>query len=209
MKIHKQTIAIILIPILVGIALFPAVWSMPPPNPLDQVLQKLDQILSIVTGTEDKMANIRNSQFVPFKEEVGPQQCASIGQDDQDQLVIDSQATTGNFVVSSIFLVKVAYYASMSAHFSVDGQDLIFPSGELAGQYSSVDLMGTDLSQGLTEGGKFLPQLTASSNGDSDVVVTFHCIVQPGVPNLPLDIVKIIVSGWKQADDTITVIYVE
>jgi len=174
-------------------------------NEVEAIEAKLD---SGTTG----LAAIKASQYVPFKVRTTADKTCDVADAGSTPslmfITINSAATSGDFMVTG---VKVNVDGLDAASDSIktrsalqDSQGGSSVSDDLTGSHSTngftFDVMGTTL----TSGAKFPTQLAAQSIGDSDISIVLTCNAGT-TSDITFGAQSIIVSGWKQVDDTITV----
>jgi len=151
--------------------------------------------------------------YVPFQAVTGALEVCdafpSDGFSDIDKIEIDSQAADGDFIVTSILVVAQAPGGGFIEirNLKVDEVvNFVVNSGNLiAGIFgpSAFEVLGES-----TQNGAFLPrQIAASSAGSPDIIVTLACEATTTEITFPAG--QIVVSGWKEASDTITVTLVD
>ena len=158
------------------------------------------------------------SQYVPFMARTGFVTCASNGQIDWDHLIIESSGSTeGDFLVTSVAFGRpsgstesilessVIRVASICADHDTGAECLSIGTMDFA---STSDPEGFELLGAPTGDGGFLPrQIAASSAGPYDIVINIVCDAQGDTIYFGTD--SIVVSGWKQQGETVSVSYVE
>lgn len=165
-----------------------------------------------------------NAVVVPFKVvDTAGGLCDSAGEGTSTpEVTIDSDGTSGSFVVTSIMLRTVApgvpetgFEAFSINNVTIDGELFDTRTGDLlgptdgSGVLESVDLMGTPVRRSgdrtdPTRGGNFPHQIVADSAGSDDIRITMFC----SSDDADLSIEAVLVAGWKRPADTITVTYV-
>ena len=164
---------------------------------------------ALIVANTGLIGNVLDAQYVPFQAVTGTAEvCDNDGTDafgDVDRFEIDSQATAGDFIVTSILFVAEAPGGGFIEirNLAVDEVvTFVVNSGNLIdGVFgrSAFEALGES-----TQNGAFLPQqIAASSAGSPDIIVTLFCKATTVGMTFPAG--QIVVSGWKQASDTITV----
>jgi len=180
----------------------------------------IDTIDTEVGNIEAKLDNsdfgldaIDNSQYVPFTEVVTglPVTCdAAGGSADFDFLKITSAAGTGSFKVTGIKFNAVGIDEAtdliQATGWSADGVSFGGATIDLT-KTATPAVLSFDLMSGVPQFlvGNFPLEITATSAGIG-IFVTVSCNAGTGSD---IEFTDIVVSGWKQADDTITVTYNE
>ena len=180
----------------------------------------IDTIDTEVGNIEAKLDNsdfgldaIDNSQYVPFTEVVTglPVTCdAAGGSADFDFLKITSAAGTGSFRVTGIKFNAVGIDEAtdliQATGWSADGVSFGGATIDLT-KTATPAVLSFDLMSGVPQFlvGNFPLEITATSAGIG-IFVTVSCNAGTGSD---IEFTDIVVSGWKQADDTITVTYNE
>lgn len=163
------------------------------------------------------------AQVVPFKVTVAGGLCDSAGQGTSNpEIVIDSNGTAGEFVVTSILLgttppgVAATGFEQFSInHVEIDGERFYTRSGNILGRadgdgvYEAADIMGMPVRQNedataSVDGGNFPHQIVAQSADSDDIHVSFFC----SSDDTDLSFATILVAGWKRPADTVTVSYI-
>jgi len=158
--------------------------------------------------------NVTDSIYIPFKKEISPLAGGFVcdlvdgGSSDTDTITINSDKTTGFFLITGINFVTSDVDEMQDEiavlNILVDGGAFAFSSGDITGDLPNgitFDIMGY---QGVV--GKFPHQIVAESNGAEDVKIIISC--QAGTTT-DIDFNLITVSGWKRADEQISVTYAE
>lgn len=174
-----------------------------------------------LTDIESRLANIEAAQYAPFKVQIGGGTCNTAAAGSANpRIIIDGNATTGTFLVTSV-LVKTAdiplsgFVALSLNSIRIDGTSYDTRTPNLTGSaggsgvQESFDILGTPvaLSGDLndhTPGANVPHQIVASSGGSSDIDIQLFC--RSDVDDL--DILNVVVSGWKQSSESVTVTYV-
>lgn len=169
--------------------------------------------ISIVGVASAKEPTLKKAQpnYVPFQAVSETAEVCDVpgGVGDIDRIEIDSQAAAGDFIVTSILFVAEAPAGGFIEVrlLQVDGVGFVVNTGNLiAGAFGRLafEALGESL-----QTGAFLPQqIAASSAGSPDIIVTLACDAT-SVDNIEFPAGQIVVSGWKEASDTITVTYVD
>jgi len=177
----------------------------------DSTQAQIDDIQGKVNDPNFGLEIIQNSQYVPFLSRLGTvgaicDEPGGLG--DNDQLVIDSSATSGTFIVTSVFFEPIGVNEEIDSirivNLVLDNVSRQIRTQELNGlpnTLDSFDLMGVKLDTGE---GLFPHQMVANSNGPKDIKIVIACDAGTS-SSIELEFGRIIVSGWKQADDTIMV----
>lgn len=159
---------------------------------------------------------------VPFKVQSAGGLCDSAGPSTSIVTIgIDSDGTTGQFVVTSILLKTAApgvpetgFQSFSINNVAIDGElfdartnDLLGPT-DGSGVLESVDLMGTPVRRSgdktqLLPGGNFPHQIVADSEGADDIRIELFC----SSADQDLSIDTVLVAGWKRAADSVSVTY--
>ena len=184
---------------------------------LEEIGAEIDAIKDAVDALDQSGA------LVPFKvtNTGGICNTAAVGSANPE-IHIESDGTSGNFVVTSILVktggtgVPTTGFVALSVNtVTIDGLKFDTRTGNLVGAtdgsavLESADLMGmpvrrSHLSGGQEPGGNFPHQIVAESDGSTDIKIRLFC--RTDVEDL--DIARVAVSGWKQADENISVSYV-
>ena len=164
------------------------------------------------------MQGIENNQYVPFKATLAEAQILDEagGTLDWDNIEINSLATTGDFIVTGILmrvngidetddLVGVGYFTVDWQHMGNWFTDNLIQTGGSPLWNMAVEILGQPRFGGVAT----LPhQIAASCSGSPDIAITLRSDART-TSNLTIPADGIIVSGWKQAGDTVTVTYSE
>ncbi|MFK8018053.1 MAG: hypothetical protein AB8G17_21735 [Gammaproteobacteria bacterium] len=172
-----------------------------------------------LSDIEDRLSNIENAMYVPFKTQITAGRCnsAAIGSANP-QIIIDGNADDGTFLVSSVLVKTNGVPASGFQFLALNGviiDDTVFDTNtaNLTGHIGtsireSFDVLGKPVSVNSsntdqTGGGNVPHQIIANSEGSNDIIFRFFC--RSDTSNF--DIANVLVSGWKRVDETISVTY--
>lgn len=184
----------------------------------------LEEIAAEINSIKDAVDSIGDNGLVPFKVSDttgGICNTAAVGSANPE-IHIDSDGTSGNFVVTSILIktggtgVPTTGFTALSINtVTIDGLKFDTRTGNLVGAtdgsavLESADLMGTPVrrssfSGDKEPGGNFPHQIVAESDGNTDIKIRLFCRTDDS----DLDISAVAVSGWKQTDENISVSYI-
>ncbi len=179
---------------------------------LAEIKREIIGIEGNITSSDFGLEAIDNSQYVPFKATTSSTgTCAEAGGGfDFDGIAIASAATTGDFIITGVAIepsgIDQASDSIQVIGYQVDTAIINLTTVDLTGTLttsSGFDVMGSSL----ITGGTFPHQIAAASAGAGDISMIIFCNAST-TSNITFS-EPIIVSGWKQADDTITVTYLE
>jgi hypothetical protein len=173
----------------------------------------------LVLSCSHVQAGDTGQHYVPFNvviTEVGICNTAGVPSSNP-RILIDSAAESGTFMVTSILIqpwgtTGTGVLLSVNAAI-IDGTWLTLLTRDFAGGVSPVnrgfDIMGVPLRTGrrdepLKLGGNFPHTIAANSAGDNDIEIRLFCRSD----NSDVTIRRIVVAGWKQASDIISVKYI-
>jgi len=177
---------------------------------------------AIINGLQQINGKL-DAVVVPFKVVAAGGLCDSAGQGTSTpEIVIDSDGTEGEFVVTSILIgttppgIPETGFESLTVnHLEIDGDRFYIRTGNLLGPtdglgvYEAMDLMGTPVrrngdNDAPLAGGNFPHQIVAQSNDTDDIHIDFFC----SSDDVDLSFDHILVAGWKRPADTVTVTFV-
>ena len=184
-------------------------------NEVRNIETSVTDISDIKTET-DKIQMVKDNQYVPFTALTAT--AATCDVDDANstpkvfQVRITSPATTGNFIITGVFMDPNGLSGASDTDFiklralNVDGLTGGFTVSDTlvgnAGGSSAFDIMG----QPLRDGGTFPHQITVVNAGQvHDVLIEFTCNAGTSGGAIGFFANQIKVSGWKLASDTIIV----
>ena len=175
-----------------------------------------DKIQMVKTET-DKIQMIKDNQYTLFKVR-GPSALntcdAAGGSADTDRVRIRNDASSGNFMVTSIVFLPQGIDSSSDIirliGLSVNGQFYVMVSNDVTGSgfVGAFDVMGTERNTGA---GNFPTQIVADSNvigAPNDIELLISCNAG-STSDINFGANSIIVSGWKIPGDNISIIYAE
>lgn len=173
-------------------------------NQLNQMSTKLDDLEVTTDNIETKIDNVEANQYVPFKATLSGYHTLDTlgGTWDEDLIFIESSSTTGDFIVTSV-AVSIFGVDDQFDWFKVKWVRVDFgPSFGLPDEDLTEDRVG-----GI--GVNILPfQIVANSEGIYDIAIKVETSAGEGF-DIWIPDGHLIVSGWKQAGDTITVTFDE
>jgi len=163
----------------------------------------------------DIAAAVITKPYVPFKATLPSAATCDVagGGADVDQVFIDGDGT-GTFIVTSIaFLPNGVNAASDLITFRgivIDGKANNMRTVDLTGTFSSgnadFEVLGSSL---ILVAGTFHNQIAAQSVGIKDIILDFFCDAGTTGASITFAAGDIIISGWAQAGETITLTYDE
>lgn len=173
---------------------------------LSQLSTKFDELEVTTDNIETEIDDIEANQYVPFKANLtGVHTLDTLGGSifgDEDSIFIESSSTTGDFIVTSV-AVSILGIDDPGDWLKVDwirvdfGPSFAFTDEDLTGD--RIGGIGIEL----------LPcPIAASSTGDRDMEIRVESSAGSGF-DLWIPDGHLIVTGWKQAGDTITVTFDE
>ena len=172
--------------------------------------------ISAIKTQTDKIQMVKDNQYVPFTALTATDATCDVIDANSTTMIfqvrISSSATTGNFIITGVFMDANGLNGVADTDFiklralSVDGATVGFTvSDNLVGNTngsSAFDIMG----QPLRDGGTFPHQITVVNAGQvHDVLIEFTCNAGTTGSDIGFFANEIKVSGWKLASDTITV----
>jgi hypothetical protein len=173
----------------------------------------------LVLSSPHVQAGDTGQHYVPFKvvkTNVGI--CNTAGHASANpHILIDSAAASGTFMVTSILIAPSGTTGTGTQYFittraTINGMRFHLKSRNLAGGEASpvdrgFDIMGVPLLTGRIDeqklGGSFPHTIVANSAGDDDIDIMLFCRYDDSDVNIG----TIMVAGWKQASDRISVKY--
>lgn len=174
------------------------------------------QVAELQTGVAEIPA-LFAEQYVPFMVRTGQVTCASSGELDWDHLIIEGSGTTGDFLVTSVAFGRPGGTTQSILSSSVIRVGNICADHDMTANCLSIGTMdfastsdpeGFELLGAPTGDGGSLPrQIAASSAGPDDIVINIVCDADGDDIRFGPD--SIVVSGWKQKGETVSVSYVE
>lgn len=184
----------------------------------------LGEIKNEINDIKNALDSAGQNNLAPFKvvDSTGGICNAAATNSANPQILVESDGTEGNFVVTSILLKTAGTGVPTSGFFAlsinsvtINGMKFDTRTGNLVGAtdgsgvLESADLMGTPvrrshMSGSQEPGGNFPHQIVANSYGLNDIMVRLFC--RSDIEDLNISAVA--VSGWKQAGENISVTYI-